>query len=161
MTWTILIGLILALSCAVLVANDRRVENDRHAHRLAELRRAKEKGSHKARLQYPHVDLSRCVGCGTCVRACPEEDVLALIHGQALVVHGALLVEPTETESKESLDQFVAVLRGLAERAKAGDAAYFRGAPRLTPRRRLDETAAARKPVLRWRPEPERKEAAE
>ena len=78
-----------------------------------------------------------------------------------LVVHGAMLIEPTETESKESLDQFATVLRGLAERAKAGDAAYFRAAPRLTPRRRLDETAAARKPVLRWRPEPEHKQAAE
>jgi glycine dehydrogenase subunit 2 len=78
-----------------------------------------------------------------------------------LVVHGALLIEPTETESKESLDQFAAVLRGLAERAKAGDAASFRAAPRLTPRRRLDETAAARKPVLRWRPDPEHKQAAE
>jgi glycine dehydrogenase subunit 2 len=78
-----------------------------------------------------------------------------------LIVHGALLVEPTETESRESLDQFVAVLRGLAERARSGDAEYFRDAPRLTPRRRLDETAAARKPVLRWRPEPERKQAAD
>jgi glycine dehydrogenase subunit 2 len=83
-----------------------------------------------------------------------------------LVVHGALLIEPTETESKASLDQFAAVLRDLAERAQsgktgAGDAAAFRAAPRLTPRRRLDETAAARKPVLRWRPEPVRQEAAE
>jgi glycine dehydrogenase subunit 2 len=69
-----------------------------------------------------------------------------------LVVHGALLIEPTETESRQSLDQFVAVLRALAKRAKAGDAAHFHAAPRLTPRRRLDETAAARKPVLRWRP---------
>src|SRR5437762_5161286 len=74
-----------------------------------------------------------------------------------LVVHGALLIEPTETESKASLDQFIAVVRGLAERAQsgktvAGDAASFRAAPQLTPRRRLDETAAARKPVLRWRP---------
>jgi glycine dehydrogenase subunit 2 len=43
----------------------------------------------------------------------------------------------------------------------AGDAAAFRAAPRLTPRRRLDETAAARKPVLRWRPAPVRQEAAE
>ncbi len=83
-----------------------------------------------------------------------------------LVVHGALLIEPTETESKASLDQFASVLRGLAERAQsgktgAGDAAAFRAAPRLTPRRRLDETAAARKPVLRWRPAPVRQEAAE
>jgi glycine dehydrogenase subunit 2 len=69
-----------------------------------------------------------------------------------LVVHGALLIEPTESESKESLDSFIAVLRALARRAKAGDAEHFKGAPRLTPRRRLDETAAARKPVLRWRP---------
>jgi glycine cleavage system P protein (glycine dehydrogenase) subunit 2 len=78
-----------------------------------------------------------------------------------LVVHGALLIEPTETESKASLDQFVGVLKGLAERARTGDAVAFRAAPRLTPRRRLDETAAARKPVLRWRPATVRQEAAE
>jgi glycine dehydrogenase subunit 2 len=70
-----------------------------------------------------------------------------------LVVHGALLIEPTESESKASLDQFVTVMRGLAERAKAGDVESFQNAPRLTPRRRLDETAAARKPVLRWTPQ--------
>jgi glycine dehydrogenase subunit 2 len=70
-----------------------------------------------------------------------------------LVVHGALLIEPTETESKQELDRFIAVVTALARRAKTGDAAeWFRGAPYLTPRRRLDETAAARKPVLRWLP---------
>src|SRR5207244_2682400 len=42
-----------------------------------------------------------------------------------LVVHGALLIEPTETESRASLDQFVSVLRGLADRARAGDVASF------------------------------------
>ncbi len=70
-----------------------------------------------------------------------------------LVVHGAMLVEPTETESKAGLDAFIEVMRSLAARAKAGDADSFISAPRLTPRRRLDETAAARKPVLRWREE--------
>jgi glycine dehydrogenase subunit 2 len=69
-----------------------------------------------------------------------------------LVVHGALLMEPTETESKESLDQFIGSLLSLARRAKAGEAEAFHAAPRLTPRRRLDETAAARRPVLRWQP---------
>jgi glycine dehydrogenase subunit 2 len=69
-----------------------------------------------------------------------------------LVVHGAMLIEPTESESKESLDRFVAVLRGLAEDAKAGRKERFEGAPHYAPRRRLDETAAARKPVLRWKP---------
>ncbi|WP_142847353.1 aminomethyl-transferring glycine dehydrogenase subunit GcvPB [Telmatospirillum sp. J64-1] len=76
-----------------------------------------------------------------------------------LVVHGALLMEPTETESKATLDGFIAVVRALAERAKAGDAEYFKQAPRLTPRRRLDETKAARSPVLRWTPPPEDKAA--
>jgi glycine dehydrogenase subunit 2 len=75
-----------------------------------------------------------------------------------LVVHGALLIEPTETESKETLDRFIAVLKGLAARTRT-DPAAFHAAPRLTPRRRLDETAAARKPVLRWRPPPAAKAA--
>ncbi|CAA7628040.1 putative glycine dehydrogenase (decarboxylating) subunit 2 [Candidatus Terasakiella magnetica] len=69
-----------------------------------------------------------------------------------LVVHGALLIEPTESESKETLDQFIAVVRGLAARARTGEAEGFKAAPRLTPRRRLDETLAARTPVLRWKP---------
>ncbi len=64
-----------------------------------------------------------------------------------LVVHGAMLVEPTETESKAALDQFIGALRSVAERAKAGDAA-LKAAPVFAPRRRLDETAAARKPKL-------------
>ncbi len=79
-----------------------------------------------------------------------------------LVVHGAMLVEPTESESKESLDHFIATLRRLAQRAKSGDSGHFIAAPRHTPRRRLDETRAARSPVLRWKPEATRQaEAAE
>ena len=77
-----------------------------------------------------------------------------------LIVHGAMLVEPTETESKRDLDAFIAVMRALATQAKT-DAGRFKAAPRLTPRRRLDETMAARHPVLRWRPEEASKQAAE
>jgi glycine dehydrogenase subunit 2 len=66
-----------------------------------------------------------------------------------LVVHGAMLIEPTETESKATLDQFIGALRSVAERAKAGDAS-LKSAPHFAPRRRLDETLAARKPVLVW-----------
>ena len=69
-----------------------------------------------------------------------------------LIVHGAMLIEPTETESKQSLDQFIRTMLGLAERAKSGDGEFFREAPRYAPRRRVDETRAARNPVLRWRP---------
>ncbi len=67
-----------------------------------------------------------------------------------LVVHGAMLVEPTETESKAALDQFIGALRSVAERAKAGDE-MLKSAPHFAPRRRLDETLAARKPVLVWK----------
>ena len=78
-----------------------------------------------------------------------------------LIVHGAYLIEPTESESLDSLDGLVATMRGLAERATKGDAEFFKGAPRLAPRRRLDETRAARHPVLRWQPEKKTGQAAE
>ncbi len=77
-----------------------------------------------------------------------------------LVVHGAMLVEPTETESKASLDQLIGAMRSVATRMLTEPADTFRTAPHLAPRRRLDETAAARKPVLTWR-EPEGLAAAE
>jgi glycine dehydrogenase subunit 2 len=67
-----------------------------------------------------------------------------------LVVHGAMLIEPTETESKAELDRFVEALRALAAAAKAGDVHRFKGAPFHAPLRRLDETLAARKPKLKW-----------
>jgi glycine dehydrogenase subunit 2 len=66
-----------------------------------------------------------------------------------LVVHGAMLVEPTETESKAALDQFIGALRSIAMRARNGDPA-LKTAPHFAPRARLDEAAAARKPVLAW-----------
>src|SRR5579885_589674 len=68
-----------------------------------------------------------------------------------LVVHGAMLIEPTETESKASLDLFIAALRDLAFAARRGETERFIGAPHYAPRRRLDETRAARSPKLRWK----------
>ncbi|RBP01088.1 glycine dehydrogenase (decarboxylating) beta subunit [Roseiarcus fermentans] len=67
-----------------------------------------------------------------------------------LIVHGAMLIEPTESESKASLDRFIMTLRDLAFAAKAGERERFTAAPVYAPRRRLDETRAARQPVLRW-----------
>jgi len=67
-----------------------------------------------------------------------------------LVVHGAMLVEPTETESKAGLDQFIMAVRSIAGRAKRGDQS-LKAAPVHAPRRRLDETLAARKPVLTYK----------
>ncbi|MEQ1687417.1 MAG: aminomethyl-transferring glycine dehydrogenase subunit GcvPB [Sphingopyxis sp.] len=66
-----------------------------------------------------------------------------------LVVHGAMLVEPTESESKAALDQFLGALRSVALRAKQGDPS-LKSAPHFAPRSRIDEVLAARKPVLVW-----------
>ncbi len=64
---------------------------------------------------------------------------------------GAMLIEPTETESKESIDRFVAAMKGLAADVRKGDTEKFHDYPLSTPRRRLDEVKAAREPKLRWR----------
>ncbi len=69
-----------------------------------------------------------------------------------LVVHGAMLIEPTETESKAELDRFCDMVVALAQAVKSGDVERFTGAPFHAPRRRLDETQAARKPRLKWTP---------
>lgn len=92
MTFTLLLFLAVGLSMTLAVLLHRRHEVRTIESRLAERTKARQTGSHHARLLYPHVDLSRCIGCGTCVAACPEEGVLELIHGQALVVHGARCV---------------------------------------------------------------------
>jgi glycine dehydrogenase subunit 2 len=71
-----------------------------------------------------------------------------------LVVHGAMLIEPTESESLASLILFIMTLRDLAFRALRGETDRFLSAPHYAPRKRLDETKAARKPVLKWTPLP-------
>jgi glycine dehydrogenase subunit 2 len=69
-----------------------------------------------------------------------------------LIVHGALMVEPTETESREELDLFIDAMKSINEEA-AEDAEILKTAPHTTKVGRLDEVTAARKPVLRWKPE--------
>jgi len=68
-----------------------------------------------------------------------------------LIVEEALMIEPTETESLETLDRFVEIMREIAEQAEATPDELKR-APRTTPVGRLDEAAAARRPDLRWSP---------
>jgi glycine dehydrogenase subunit 2 len=70
-----------------------------------------------------------------------------------LIVPGALMIEPTESESKEELDLFIEAMRAIAQEVEE-DPEIVRTAPHSTRIARLDETAAARKPVLRWKPEP-------
>jgi glycine dehydrogenase subunit 2 len=67
-----------------------------------------------------------------------------------LTVEEALLIEPTETESKETLDAFVDALAAIVDEAR-NDPELLHSAPHSSPVRRLDETAAARQPNLRWK----------
>ncbi len=71
-----------------------------------------------------------------------------------LLVEEALMVEPTETETKERLDHFASVIRSILEEA-AEDPEILKNAPHTTPVRRLDEAGAAKRPVVRWRPRDE------
>jgi len=72
-----------------------------------------------------------------------------------LIVQGALMIEPTESESLEGLDQFAEALLEIAREARE-QPDLVHGAPHHTRVSRLDETRAARHPVLRWQPDAER-----
>jgi glycine dehydrogenase subunit 2 len=67
-----------------------------------------------------------------------------------LIVPGALMIEPTESESKEELDLFVEAMKSIAQEAQQNPQTIL-DAPHNTRISRLDETAAARKPILRWK----------
>jgi glycine dehydrogenase subunit 2 len=69
-----------------------------------------------------------------------------------LIVHGALMIEPTESESLEELDLFVEAMRSIAQEVEQ-DPELVKTAPHSTRVSRLDEVMAARKPILRWKPE--------
>jgi thioredoxin reductase/ferredoxin len=91
-SWSVLIAAVLLLGLAVVYLRLRTAERGRNTEVIAERKRAKSSGTHTARLQYPNVDLARCIGCGTCVESCPETGVLQMVNGQAMVVHGARCV---------------------------------------------------------------------
>lgn len=92
MHWVLVYAPVLLFGLALLGLLRRRAEVREYARSHRALAEAKERGSHAARLQHPDINLSQCIGCGACVEACPEDGVLELLHGQAVVVHGARCV---------------------------------------------------------------------
>jgi glycine dehydrogenase subunit 2 len=68
-----------------------------------------------------------------------------------LIVHGALMIEPTETEGKQEIDQFIAAMISIAKEVET-DPQLVKTAPHGTRTSRVDEVTAARKPILRWKP---------
>jgi len=84
--------LLIVLAAAISMLVRRRDELRRSERIQRERHDAVRHGSHKARLIHPDIDLAKCIGCGACTQACPEDGVLDLLHGQAVVVHGARCV---------------------------------------------------------------------
>lgn len=114
MSWILLIGVVLGLAIAFLATLSRRSELTRMARGL-ELRE-RTRDSADAVLQYPVVDLSRCLGCGTCVTACPESDVLELVHGQAMVVNAARCVGHATCERECPVGAITVTVANLDQR---------------------------------------------
>lgn len=67
-----------------------------------------------------------------------------------LVLSGTMLIEPTETESKATIDRFIETMKKIAKDARDGKADTLKSYPQSAPRKRLDEVKAARNPVLKW-----------
>ena len=115
MSWTILVALVLALGVALLAVLARRAELRRMLARVKVRDRAVRAGA-KAQLQHPVIDLSRCLGCGACVKACPEDGVLDLVHGQAVVVNGSHCAGVSACARECPVGAITVTLTGLEER---------------------------------------------
>lgn len=96
--------------------------------------------------------LQKANGCSTLdiAKALVEYGMHPMTTFFPLVVQGAMLIEPTETESKETIDQFIANMIYIAKEVEAGNSERFHEYPLSTPRRRLDEVKAAKRPILTW-----------
>ena len=116
MSWLLLLGLVLALGLAFLATLSRKSELARMRRGIEQRERTTRAGSADL-LQHPVVDLSRCLGCGTCVASCPEQGVLELVHGQALVVNGARCVGHALCERECPVGAITVTVANLAERA--------------------------------------------
>jgi len=77
-----------------------------------------------------------------------------------LIVRGALMIEPTETESRQELDLFADAMISIAKEVE-DNPELVRGAPHSTRTSRVDEVTAARKPIVRWKPQPTESQAAD
>jgi dihydropyrimidine dehydrogenase (NAD+) subunit PreT len=116
MTGLVVLVVPLAVGFTLAVIESHRAKRRQLRAVLGEVRLAKQSGSAQARLQYPWVDLSRCIGCGTCVSACPEHGVLDLVHGQAAVVHGSRCVGHGRCAEQCPVEGIVLTLGDLQDR---------------------------------------------
>jgi len=85
--FVLILGLLLLLD-----RWQRRIADLERARVVSEMERAERQGTRAPLSQHPHIDVETCIGCGSCIAACPEEDVLGLVDGVARVIHGARCV---------------------------------------------------------------------
>jgi thioredoxin reductase (NADPH) len=87
----IVIGCFVILVAVLVLLGlwQQRISEAERERNLADIREAKEVGTHKPLAQHPQIDVQSCIGCGSCVAACPEDGVLGLVDGVARVIHGA------------------------------------------------------------------------
>ncbi len=116
MSWVLLCGLVGVLGFALAVALARTAELRRMQRSLDEREQAERVGSSEAQLQHPVVDLSRCLGCATCVAVCPEDGVLEIVHGQAVIVNGARCQGISACERECPVGAITVTLGDLSER---------------------------------------------
>ncbi|MDF1839426.1 MAG: NAD(P)-binding domain-containing protein [Planctomycetota bacterium] len=116
MSWIVLVTMIVVLGLALGFSMSRRRELRAMRQVMAERDRTQRLGSDKAQLQHPVVDLTRCLGCATCVAACPEDGVLELVHGQAMVVNGARCVGVSACERECPVGAITVTLGDLTDR---------------------------------------------
>ncbi len=116
MSWTLLVGVTLILGLSLLASLARRGELTRMRRSLAERDTAERQGAAEATLQIPVIDLTRCLGCATCVAVCPEDGVLDVVHGQAMVVNPARCKGITACERECPVGAVTVTVANLAER---------------------------------------------
>lgn len=90
----VVLGVFVLLLGLLALLNDwqRRIAEIHREKVVAEIREAERLGTEKPLAQHPHIDVQACIGCGSCIAACPEDEVLGLVDGVARVVHGSRCV---------------------------------------------------------------------
>ena len=115
---TTILGFIAVLVplLALIAWFERRAARRLELAALGELDEARTRGSHRPLAQHPQIDPLQCVGCGLCVKACPEDGVLAVLDGIARVVHGSRCVGHGRCETACPVGAIAVGLGAVAER---------------------------------------------
>jgi thioredoxin reductase len=90
--------LFIVVVLALLGSWERKLDREEKKKVLEEINTAKERKSHKAITQYPMIKPYLCIGCGLCIEACPEDEVIGLVNGIATIIHGSRCIGAAECE---------------------------------------------------------------